>query len=43
MDENTFILFYKAMVQPCGKFTNLVLCPFELGDNKEIEKIQMRY
>jgi len=42
MDEHTFILLYKSMVRPHVEFTNSVWCPYNIGDLKEIEKIQKR-
>ena len=38
MDEHTFMLLYKAVRHPHFEFANSVLCPFKLGDIKEIEK-----
>jgi len=32
MDEQTFILFYKAMVRRHVEFANSVWCPFKQGD-----------
>jgi len=42
MDEHTFILLYKSTVRPHVEFANSVWCPYEIGDLKEIEKIQKR-
>jgi len=33
---------YKAMVRPHMEFANSIWCPYKLGDNKEIEKVQKR-
>jgi len=42
MDEHTFILLYKSMVCPHVEFANSVWCPYNIGDLKEIEKLQKR-
>jgi len=33
---------HKSMVRPHVEFANSVLCPYKIGDLKEIEKIQKR-
>ena len=42
MDERTFTLLYKSMVRPHVEFANSVWCPYNIGNSKEIEKIQKR-
>ena len=42
MDEYSFILLCKSMVRPHVEFANSVWCPYNIGDLKEVEKIQNR-
>ena len=40
MDESSFILLYKSMVQPDLEYANSVWYPYKQGDIKELEKIK---
>ena len=42
MDESSFILLYKSVIQPHLEYANSLWCPFKRNDIKELEKIQRR-
>ena len=42
LDNDSFVLLYKAMVRPHLEYANSVWCPYKKGDIEIIEKVQKR-
>ena len=42
LDNESFMLLYKAMVRPHLEYANSVWCPYKKGDIELVEKVQKR-